>query len=100
MKLEPRQIIRRALMTEKGTHTRQMGKTGNRYAFEVHPDANKIEIARAVEEIFGVKVANVRTMNYKGKLRRYGRFQGRTRHWKKAVVVLESDQTIDVFDQI
>ncbi|MBD3334233.1 MAG: 50S ribosomal protein L23 [Candidatus Eisenbacteria bacterium] len=94
---DPRNIIVRPLITEKGTKIREQG---NQYVFEVAPAANKIEIRRAVQEIFSVDVVSVRTMKFHGKPRRMGRFQGRTSGWKKAVVTLKEGQTIDVFDTV
>jgi large subunit ribosomal protein L23 len=94
---DPRDIIIRPMITEKGTRLRE---AGNQYVFEVHPDANKIEIKKAVEEIFSVNVVSVRTMNFAGKPRRQGRFFGRTRRWKKAVVKLKEGQTIEAFDNV
>ena len=88
-------IIIRPIITEKS----MLGATEKKYTFEVAKTAGKIEIARAVEEIFKVKVAKVNTMNCKGHLRRYGRYQGYTPSWKKAIVTLTEDSdTIDFFD--
>jgi large subunit ribosomal protein L23 len=94
---DPRSIIRRALITEKGTVMRE-GE--NQYVFEVARGANKIEIKRAVETIFSVKVDQVRTMQIRGKVKRQGAHAGRRSDWKKAVVTLPSDQKIDLFEQI
>ena len=70
-----------------------------KYTFKVAKDANKIEIANAVEEIFKVKVAKVNTISVRGKARRMGRYEGYTPSWKKAVVTLKADsKTIDFFD--
>ena len=70
-----------------------------KYTFKVATDANKIEIAKAVEELFGVKVAKVNTVTVNGKMRRYGRFEGYTASWKKAIVTLTEDsKTIEFFD--
>ena len=70
-----------------------------KYTFEVAKDANKIEIANAVETLFGVKVEKVNTMNVRGQLRRYGRFEGYKASWKKAIVTLTADsKTIEFFD--
>jgi len=63
----------------------------NKYTFVVAKNANKIEIAKAVEKLFSVKVAKVNTMRVNGKLRRYGRFQGYKPSWKKAIVTLTED---------
>ena len=100
MNLEPRSIVRRALITEKGAQTREQGKVGNRYFFEVHPHANKIQIAQAIKVVFGVDVVKVRTMNLAGKRKRLGRFEGRRADWKKAVVTLKPGQTIDLFEEV
>ena len=80
-------IIRRPVLTEKS----YAGIAAKTYTFEVAKSANKVEIAKAVEEIFGVKVEKVTTATVQGKLRRQGRNQGRTPSWKKAVVTLTSD---------
>ncbi len=94
---DPRSIVELAIISEKGTRLRT---DSNAYLFRVHPSANKIEIAAAVEKIFNVTVTQVRTMNRKGKPKRMGRFAGRRSNWKRAVVTLKTDQTIDVFDQV
>ncbi len=98
-------VIRRPLITEKGTHqskqshaaTRTRPGRGGAYSFEVHPEANKIEIREAIEKIYSVRVANVRTSIHAGKRRRYKFKTGLTRHWKKAVVVLQPEFHIDLF---
>jgi large subunit ribosomal protein L23 len=100
MKLEPRSVIRRVLLTEKGAHIREQGKVGRQYLFEVHSAANKLQIAEAVKAVFKVDVTNVRTMNYLGKRKRLGRFEGQRASWKKAVVTLKPGQTIDIFDEV
>ena len=92
-----RSIVRRALVTEKGTVLREQR---NQYVFEVQRDANKIEIKRAVETIFSVKVASVRTQQLRGNVRRQGRFVGKRSDWKKAIVTLRPDQKIELFEQI
>ncbi len=94
---DPRSIIQRAIISEKGTKLRA---ASNSYLFQVHPDANKLEIAWAIGKIFSVTVTNVRTMNRLGKPKRLGRFAGKRSDWKKAVVTLKTGQTIEVFDQI
>ena len=72
-----------------------------KYTFKVATDANKIEIKKAVEEIFGVKVDKVTTMNFDGKLKRMGRFEGRRAAYKKAVVKLTADsKTIEFFESM
>ena len=94
---DPRDVIRRALLTEKGVRIRE---NSNKFLFEVDVNANKIEIRKAIEEIFSVQVAHVRTMNFNGKPKRMGRFAGRRASWKKAVVTLKPGQTIELFDQV
>jgi large subunit ribosomal protein L23 len=70
-----------------------------KYTFKVATDANKVEIAAAIEKLFGVEVAKVNTMNVRGHKRRMGRYVGTTAAWKKAVVTLsEKSKTIDFFD--
>ena len=70
-----------------------------KYAFKVAKDANKIEIKKAVEEIFGVTVIKVTTTHMRGKLRRQGRTQGKSADWKKAVVKLSADsKNIELFE--
>lgn len=88
-------IILRPIITENSMD----GIADRKYTFEVAKDANKIEIAKAVEELFGVKVAKVNTINVDGKLRRYGRFEGFTASKKKAIITLTEDsKTIEFFD--
>ena len=95
MKKLAHDIILKPVITEES----MMGTAYNKYTFKVAKDANKAEIKSAIEEVFGVKVAKVNTMNCKGHLRRYGRFQGYTPAWKKAIVTLTEDSdTIDFFD--
>ena len=94
---DARQIVKRALITEKGSVLRERA---NQYSFEVDADANKIEIKRAVESIFKVKVTDVRTQLMHGKVKRLGRSMGRRPDWKRAIVTLAADQTIELFDQV
>ena len=93
----PRSIVRKALITEKGTALRELR---NQYHFEVARDANKIEIKQAIEAIFSVKVDHVRTMQMRGKVKRQGRYLGKRSDWKKAVVTLLPEQKIELFEQI
>ena len=88
-------VVVRPLITERGT---QMREQHNQYAFEVATAANKLEIRQAIEHFFGVKVTEVRTMNYRGKIKRMGRYEGKRADWKKAVVTLAKDDTIDLFE--
>lgn len=88
-------VILRPIMTEKS----MAGIGSKKYTFEVAKDATKIEIARAAETLFGVKVGKVNTLHVRGHLRRQGRTQGYTRSWKKAVVTLTPDsKTIEFFE--
>ena len=88
------QVVIRPLITKKGTHQADSLRA---YPFQVHRDANKAEIRQAVEEIYNVKVIDVRTANRKGKPRRRGLARGRTANWKKAVVILHENDRIDLF---
>lgn len=94
---DPRSIIIKPLVTEKGS---KMRESGNKYLFNVAPDANRIEIKRAVEEIFNVKVKKVRTIVVHGKVKRMGIFAGKRPDWKKAIVTLVEGQSIDLFEQV
>ena len=87
-------IIIRPIITEKSS--RMMAQ--NKYTFEVLRQANKIEIRNAVEEVFKVKVESVYTVSMHSKPKRMGRFSGRTRSWKKAIVKLRPGQRIEFFD--
>lgn len=97
MNREPRTIVRRALITEKGTRIRE---NKNGYLFEVARDANKIEVKQAVEAIFSVKVESIRTLRVHGKPKRMGRYAGHRSDWKKAIVTLKKGQTIELFEQV
>jgi large subunit ribosomal protein L23 len=72
----------------------------NKYTFRVHPRAHKTEIRQAVEEIFGVRVLDVRTMTVRPKPKRRGYTAGRTRGWKKAIVELRPEDTIELFGDV
>ena len=97
MNRDPRSIVRRALISEKGTKVRERE---NSYFFEVAPDANKIQVKQAVEAIFQVKVESVRTLRVHGKPKRMGRYAGHRPDWKKAIVTLKKGQTIELFEQV
>ena len=94
-------ILRKPIITERSMEA-VFDREGNeikKYTFEVPQTVNKVEIKKAVEEVFGVKVASVNTMNYTGKLKRMGRNEGRRASWKKAIVTLKPDsKTIEFFD--
>lgn len=84
------QIIRRPLVTEKSTLLRESG--ANVIAFEVAPSANKIQVKAAVEELFKVKVEEVRLFNVRGKIKKMGRWAGKRRDWRKAYVRLKEGE--------
>jgi large subunit ribosomal protein L23 len=91
------EVIRRPLITEKTTALKE---TQRSLCFEVHRDASKPEIKKAVETLFGVKVADVRVANVHGKVKRQGRYMGRRSDWKKAYVVLkQGEKMIEFFDR-
>ena len=92
---DPRSVLVRPLMTEKSM--RQKDEL-NMVTFEVATDANKVEIRQAVEKVFNVKVSAVRTACHEGKWKRMGRFEGRRRSWKKAVVTLAPGHKIELVE--
>lgn len=92
--MTPRDIILRPVITEKSMEGVRQG----RYTFAVAPEANKIQIRKAVEAIWGVKVTKVNTMWVHGKTRRMGRWVGRRPDWKKAIVTLAPGQRIEFFE--
>ncbi len=105
----PQSVIRRPLLTEKGTRLRETG--GNAFTpdpeeveqkllFEVLRDANKVEIKAAVEKLFNVSVTSVRTQIVRGKERRIGKFAGMRPSWKKAIVTLKPGQSIEFFEGV
>ena len=91
--MEPRNVILRPLVTEKGMY---YAENFSVYPFEVNRRANKADIKSAVENIYDVKVEGVRTMNMQGKMRRVRYNRGRKRGWKKALVTLAEGQTIEI----
>ena len=94
MKYEPYKIIKRPVVSEKST---LLSEKQNKYVFEVAPEANKIQIKRAIEEIFKVAVVKVRTMRMPGKTKRVRLQLGRTPMWKKAIVTLKEGDRIELF---
>jgi large subunit ribosomal protein L23 len=93
--MNPYDIVKRPLITEK---TSIQKEDYNQMSFEVDRKANRVEIKRAVENIFNVNVATVRTMQVKGKTKQRGRIVGKRRNWKKAVVKLMPGERIDFFE--
>lgn len=88
-------VIIRPIVTENS----MLQTSDRKYTFEVLKNANKTEVKKAVEAVFGVKVEKVNTLNVKGKLKRQGKTQGYTRSWKKAIVKLTADsKTIEFFE--
>jgi large subunit ribosomal protein L23 len=90
-------IIRRPVITEK---TGIQKEDFNQVTFEVERGANRLEIKRAVETVFNVRVDSVKTMHVKGKIKRRGRIEGRRRNWKKAIVKLMPGERIDFFEGV
>ncbi len=88
-------IILRPIITEKSTLVKE---TGNQYVFEVLRSANKIEIRKAVEKLFKVKVIDVHVQNMEGKKKRLGRYAGKRSDWKKAIVKLSPKDKITIFE--
>lgn len=99
MNRDARSIILRPLVTEKVTGIQDQEHI-NQYFFEVRKDANKVEIRRAIEQIFEVKVKKVNTMRMPDKWTRLGRFVGRSHGWKKAVVTLREGDSIELFEGV
>lgn len=107
----PEIIIKRPLLTEKGTRLKETGGNpddGNldpetlkaQLLFEVARDANKVEIRQAVEKLWNVNVVSVRTSIVRGKEKRMGRFSGKRSNWKKAVVTIAPGQNIEFFEGV
>ena len=107
----PEQIIKRPLLTEKGTRLKETGgrparatsiprRVKPQLLFEVARDANKVEIRHAVEKLWNVNVLSVRTSIVRGKEKRMGRFVGRRSNWKKAVVTIAAGQNIEFFEGV
>ena len=92
--MNPRSVIIRPIVSEKSYAL----LTAHKHTFRVHPDAHKTQIRQAVEEVFGVRVEDVRTMSVKSKPKRRGYTSGRTREWKKAIVQLHPDDSIELFE--
>jgi large subunit ribosomal protein L23 len=106
----PEQIIKRPLLTEKGTFLKETGgrpegdtdteTLKSQLLFEVARDANKIEIRHAVEKLWNVDVVDVRTSVVRGKQKRMGRFIGRRSNWKKAIVTIAAGQNVEFFEGV
>lgn len=94
--MDSRRVMVRPVVTEKNTLLAEHGK----YGFEVAGSANKVEVRQAVEELFKVKVAKVNMVRVPGKKRHFGRRQGATRSWKKALVTLQPGHRIELFEGV
>ena len=94
---DPRQIIRRPVITEKSTIERELE---NIVTFSVAPESNKFEIRAAVEQLFDVVVLEVRTSRVRGKKRRMGKFTGYRTSWKKARVKLREGDSVEFFEGV
>lgn len=92
--MNPRSVIVRPVISEKSYAL----LAANKYTFRVHDDATKPQVRQAVEQIFGVRVKDVRTVNVKPKAKRRGLYAGKRRQWKKAIVTLHPDDTIELFE--
>ncbi len=92
-----RKLLKRPLLSEKVV---RLQETENTYSFEVPRSANKVEIRRAIEEIFEVSVTDVRTISMRGKRKRLGRWEGRRSAWKKALVTLKKGDTLELFENV
>ncbi|MGD9818120.1 MAG: 50S ribosomal protein L23 [Desulfomonilaceae bacterium] len=94
---EEYKIVRRPLISEKGATLKE---ENNQLIFEVDKNSNKSEIKKAVERLFKVTVTEVRTQNRQGKPKRLGRFVGRRKDWKKAIVTLKEGDRVDFFEGV
>ncbi len=92
--MNPRSVIIRPVISEKSYEL----LSANKYTFRIHPSAHKTHVRQAVEEVFGVRVRDVRTMSVKPKPKRRGWTRGSTRQWKKAIVQLHPDDSIELFE--
>ncbi len=97
MKAEYRNLIKSNIVTERSSLLRELN---NEYVFEVDKSANKLMIKSAVEDLFKVKVTDVRTIVMPGKIRRMGRNEGKTSTWKKAIVRIKKGESITMFDNL
>lgn len=91
---DPRDILKKPIVSERSMGLLEQ----NKYSFYVDPEANKIEIKNAVQQLFNVTVTNVNTMNVKGKAKRVGKYFGRTPDRKKAIVTLKDGDKIEIFE--
>ena len=97
MSVDLYRVLEKPLITEKST---LMQEHGNRVMFQVNRASNKMQIKEAVQKIFNVTVLDVNTINVKPRSKRFGRHQGQTKAWKKAIVLLKEGDRIDFFDGV
>jgi len=95
--MTPYEILKRPVITEKSTIQKE---ANNQLTFEVDRRANKVEIRRAVEKVFNAKVVSVRTIQMKGKVKRFGRTLGKRPNWKKAIVTLAPGARVEFFEGV
>jgi large subunit ribosomal protein L23 len=95
--MEIHQVVKKILITEKSNIERE---ASNKYHFQVDPKANKVEIGRAIEKLFKVKVEDVRVLHVLGKKKRMGRVVGQKSSWKKAIVTLAEGSRIEVAEGV
>ena len=107
--MKPHQIIKRPLLTEKGTRLKETGGQAvdledaarrSKVVFEVASEANKVQIRQAIQALFSVQVVDVHTQIVRGKLKRMGRYIGRRPGWKKAIVTLAEGNKIEFFEGV
>jgi large subunit ribosomal protein L23 len=91
--MDASQVIIRPVVSEKS----YVLSAADKYTFRVHPNAHKTQIRQAIQELFGVRVVEVRTVNVKSKPKRRANISGRTRTWKKAVVQIKAGESIPIF---
>lgn len=89
-------VLVKPLVTEKGANF----ATENKYLFEVACDTNKVEVKKAIEEVYGIMPTSVNIMNVLGKTKRFGRIKGKRKDWKKAIVTLPEGKTINVYEGV
>jgi len=89
-------VLVKPLVTEKGANF----ATSNKYLFAVANDTNKVEIKKAIEDVYGIKPTDVNVMNVLGKTKRFGRIKGKRKDWKKAIVTLPEGKTINVYEGV
>jgi len=92
--MNPRSVIIKPVVSEKSYAL----LNANKYTFRVHDDATKPQVRQAIEAIFGVRVQDVRTQNVKAKSKQRGLYRGKRRQWKKAIVTLHPDDSIELFE--